>query len=329
MGLGLIGRERLQAATANRLTVVGGVDAQATPATLDNRIELVPTVDELLEREPDLVTVAVPHDVAGGIAIQCLRAGANVLVEKPLGRNLDEAEAIVAAQQRPGQLTVGFNYRFFAGVRNLIEDVQSGSFGVVTRVAIALGHGGSPGDEKTWKLDGQRAGGGCLIDPGVHALDLMLLLLGPDLDPLSLATWSGFWGTGIEEEARATLITPEGTLGALDISIVRWRSEFRIEVHGTEGYGVVTGRGRSYGPQEYRRGRRWGWRDTGRSQAETEEIVCTDDCAKSFVDELRDVVDGTGRACSGAQGLAVMSLLERMRSVGEPGAHRRERRHIG
>ena len=316
VGLGLIGRERLRAATANGLTVVGGVDVQATPATLDNSIELVPTVDELLEREPHLITVAVPHDIAGAIAIRCLEAGANVLIEKPLGRTLDEGSAIAAAQQRPGQLTVGFNYRFFAGVRELIEDVRAGSFGVLTKVSITLGHGGSPGDEKTWKLDRRRAGGGCLIDPGVHALDLLLQILGPDLRAHSLATWSGFWGTGIEEEARATLVTPEGTLAALDISIVRWRSEFRLEVHGTDGYGVVTGRGRSYGAQEYRRGRRWGWLDADQPQGETEEAVCTDDCSTSFVDELRDVIDGAGRACSAEQGLAVMSVLDRMRSLG-------------
>lgn len=297
------------------LTVVGAVDTQIPVGTLDHGIDIVPTVDALLAHNPDLVTIAIPHDVAGGVAIQCLNAGVNVLMEKPLGRDLAEATLISSAQQRHGQLTVGFNYRFFAGIRRLIEDVQAGVFGDLVSVAIALGHGGSPGDEQTWKLNAERAGGGCLIDPGVHALDLMLLLLGPNLEARALSTWDGFWETGIEEEAHAILTTPQGAIGTLDVSIVRWRSEFRVEVRGTEGYGVVAGRGRSYGDQTYRRGRRWAWRGSGMPQGDTEELVCTDDCRLSFSDELRDVTSGSGWACSNTQALAVMSLLAQFRSL--------------
>lgn len=314
MGLGLIGRERLKAALANGLVVVGGVDSEVAAQNLDHPVEVVPTLDALLAREPDLVTIATPHDVAGDIAIRCLSAGVKVLMEKPLGRSLDEARDICAAQQQPGQLNVGFNYRFFSGVRHLLEDVRDGWFGQLISVTITLGHGGAPGDAHTWKLDPEHAGGGCLIDPGVHALDLMLMLLGQDVRARSLATWRGFWGTGIEEEAHVVVTGPQGVVGVLDLSIVRWRSTFRIEVHGSDGYGVVAGRGRSYGPQEYRRGRRWAWRDSGLPQAETEEIVCIDDCSASFSDELRDVVSGLGWACSADQALEVMSLLTDLRN---------------
>lgn len=73
------------------------------------------------------------------------------------------------------------------------------------------------------------------------------------------------------------------TIFNTQISLNRWRSTFKIEVNGTEGYGVVEGRGKSYGPQSYRTGTRWGWQ-SGKSQAQSEILmVDKDPCEDSFL----------------------------------------------
>ena len=315
VGFGLIGRERLKAlqSLAPSVVVVGVSDPALTSETLGGDVPLLPDLDALIRIEPDVVIVATPHDIAVPIVSTLLATGTRVLIEKPLGRTGAEAEALVLAQAHPGQLHVGFNYRFLAGVSALLSDAAAGWFGNLISATMTLGHGGSPGDEETWKLDPQRAGGGCLLDPGVHAIDLLTVLLGTDLDVCGASTWKGFWNTGIEEEGHVLLRAPGGALGRAELSVARWRSTFRLEVNGTEGYGVVTGRGRSYGPQEYRRGRRWGWMNTGR-QADSEELVVLDPGEESFVRETEALLGFDVRSpCSAEHALLVMRLLDVVR----------------
>jgi predicted dehydrogenase len=196
------------------------------------------------------------------------------------------------------------------GVRSLLRDVQEKRFGELISVVMQQGHGGRPGDEKNWKLDLLRCGGGALLDPGVHLIDLVCCM--SDAEPIRVrgaAAWNGFWKTGIEEDVYA-LLSASSVLFGLHISVVLWRSSFYIQVLGTEGYGIIRGRGRSYGPQTYMRGKRWGWRN-GLSQGESEEKVITTDCEESFEDELAAVLGLSAEArdlC--ADGLAALKVME-------------------
>lgn len=318
VGLGLIGRERLSALEelvdrGSQIEIVGVVDPYAPP-------DLVPetrlsSISELISLQPDLVIVATPHDIAVPISEELLWDGADVLLEKPLGRSAAEADRLARSARASGRtLHVGMNYRFFAGVRALLEDVRRGRFGELVSCRMTLGHGGSPGDETTWKLDPVRAGGGCLIDPGIHLFDLASLIAG-DVSVTYANQWSGFWSTGIEEACHVELRSSTVELIHLDISVVRWRSAFSIEVVGTDGYGVVSGRGRSYGPQRYVRGQRWGWQ-SGRSQADSEEQVSVSDGSESFRAELEMILGDVEPKdnCSLVQGLAAMTALEQARS---------------
>jgi predicted dehydrogenase len=236
--------------------------------------------------------------------------GKHILLEKPMGRNLHEAKAIINAATSPELLNVGFNYRFMGGIRALLKDLEAKSFGDLISVTMQQGHGGRPGDEKTWKLDPTRCGGGALLDPGVHLLDLVCLISqGRPIQVRGAAAWSGFWRTGIEEDVYAVLATRKLTFG-LHVSVVHWRSSFHIQVLGTEGYGIVKGRGGSYGPQSYIRGERWGWR-SGVSQAESEETVTTTDCEDSFADELSAVLGLSHETCDlTTDGSAAWKVME-------------------
>src|SRR5437879_1995089 len=136
-----------------------------------------------------------------------LVTGHRVLVEKPLGRSLAEAE-LLAGQARVDQLWVGLNYRFFRGIAALIVDIRRGTFGQPIALNATIGHGGAPGMEKSWKLDPIRAGGGALIDPGIHLLDLAILLSAEPPSVVGGRAWAGIWDTGVEEECHLVLAAP-------------------------------------------------------------------------------------------------------------------------
>lgn len=322
IGLGLIGRQRLSALNdlvgrGCAIEIVGVVDpCLAANPEIAGTAPVVSSVERLVAMRPDWILVATPHDVAVEVVSSVLASGIGVFVEKPLGRDVGEAQQMMSAMQRDGQLRVGYNYRFFDGVKALLHDVAIERFGELVSLEVELGHGGSPDDAKTWKLDPIRAGGGCLIDPGIHVLDLVLKIAGTELEVVGASSWAGFWKTGIEEDVHLLLAGTKVPTVNLHISVVRWRSTFRMELHGTEGYGVVEGRGRSYGPQSYRRGRRWGWQGA-LTQFDSEEAVCISDCDDAFALELKALLCEEGDSVSlvgtADEAIAGMDLLEKCR----------------
>jgi predicted dehydrogenase len=324
IGAGLIGRERLFAvkklAEKGRPVEITGIfDANAELCQKSAREFGAPgfcNLEELMMSKPDWIIVSLPHDAAVQTALEALKSGASVLLEKPMGRDLHEARRLMQAGGE--RLRLGFNYRYYPGIRKALQDARTGRFGKLIAVEILLGHGCGPGQEKTWKLDEERAGGGCLIDPGIHLLDLCTQLFSSELKVAGGTTWSGFWNTGIEEEVSLVLSAKEVSV-TLQISIVRWLSEFRMCIRGIDGYGVVTGRNRSYGPQKYVVGSRWGWRSAV-SQAASEVLELESEGMDVFVQETEALLfpdEGDQqewpRPASAAEGLRVMELLDDIR----------------
>lgn len=319
VGLGYMGRARLAALRAIQARgipaeVVGAVDPKVRSSA---GLRLLADVTALLALRPDWVIIAAPHGVAAESCRLALAAGTQVLLEKPLGRDLTEAKELLDSQVREGQLWVGLNYRFFEGIHRLLTDVRRGAFGSLVSANLVIGHGHQPGMERNWKLDPREAGNGVLIDSGIHLLDVARLLAGEDIVPLCGVSYRGFWRTGVEEECHLLLRSATLPILSVQASIVRWRSTFRIEVHGHDGYGIVEGRGRSYGPQTYRTGHRWGWRG-GRPQRETEVLVCRTDGADVFERELRALLMPEGEqigAASAESALLTVALVDACRRV--------------
>jgi predicted dehydrogenase len=322
IGYGLIGKERMKALyelhkqglPIDRILVLDPEVFRTNPPSLPEIATPVADLRQTLSSNPSLVIIATPHDKAVELVYEILPSSTRVLVEKPMGRSLAEACSVVSKLRSDDQLLVGFNYRFFPGIRRAICDALDGWFGSLISISMILGHGGSPGMGKGWKFDPVRAGGGCLIDPGIHLLDLCYLLAPEELLPVGGTSWSGFWNTGIEEEVHLLLKSRKIAFN-LQISVVRWRSTFHIEFHGVEGYGIVTGRGRSYGRQVYTRGRRWGWQNAP-TQADSEEVVVDSDANDSFRDELAAILgasQGAPPPCSAGSAFQVMELYERCR----------------
>ena len=280
IGAGLIGQERIKALLEIQkilpIEIIGFFDNSETISRYVQKsfnLNSFTNIRSLLKSNLDWVFVAVPHDAALNICTLFLDEGVNVLIEKPLGRNTKEAKLLIeSAKKNNKKLNVGLNYRFFKGVASLIRDIQDQKFGEIISAKFSLGHGNSPGMEKSWKLSPQSCGGGCLIDPGIHIFDLINICFPGYNEVVSVAGWQGFWNTGIEEETHVTLRGKEGQIIVIDLSLNRWRSNFSIEINGVNGYGKVSGRGRSYGLQNYLIGTRWAWLDN-KPQKETEKII--------------------------------------------------------
>jgi 1,5-anhydro-D-fructose reductase (1,5-anhydro-D-mannitol-forming) len=277
VGHGLIGAQRAAAihALGERLPVrlAATVDPVERPADLYGGAPHHADLSEVDLGGCDAAVIALPHGLATEAAAQLLAAGRPILIEKPLGLTAKVARAVegaAAAVERPS--FVGYNYRFLPNVRELFAAIDDGRLGELRTVDMLIGHGGNPGSAEGWKLRPEQGGGGVLLDPGVHLLDL-LLQLDADLEPRLVEGTRGFWETDVEEDL-VMVFRDEMLLATARVSHIRWVNTLRIEVIGSDGYVILEGRGGTYGPMTTRIGRRWAWQDDpeGRAQRVTEEV---------------------------------------------------------
>src|SRR5271165_450316 len=291
VGLGLIGRQRAKALERiSGARLVATVDPVASPAQGESIVAHHRSLADLPADAYDCAVVALPHDVAVAVARRLLQARHPILIEKPLGLSSSDArelEALAAGLERPS--FVGYNYRYLPAVSELMRRAHAGELGRLRNLDLLVGHGGHPKSGEGWKLDPMRAGGGVLLDPGVHLLDLLLRLT-PDVRCTNIEATRGFWPTGIEEDVVASF-RHERTISTMRVSHVRWVNTFRVELFGEDGYAIAEGRGGNYGPMTLRIGRRWAWAGAdAASQRESEQVWNFGESDDSLHDELVDVI---------------------------------------
>lgn len=181
VGTGWIGRERMRVALEHDAVEVAALVDPAAVALQAAR-EFAPealclgSLAEALKQGPEGVVIASPSALHAMQALEALEAGVPVFCQKPLGRTAAEARRVVqAAAQRDLRLGADFAYRETAFAGNMRSLIASGALGSV--YAVDLTFHNAYGPDGAWFYDPALSGGGCLVDLGIHLVDLALWLL--------------------------------------------------------------------------------------------------------------------------------------------------------
>ncbi|WP_245739289.1 Gfo/Idh/MocA family protein [Sphingomonas rubra] len=228
LGTGWIGRHRMAAMLGTGLVEAVAVsdpsaEMAAEARALAPEAALVGSLNEMLALGLDGVVIASPSALHAEQSIVALEAGAAVFCQKPLGRSAAEAAAVVAAARDADRLLgVDFSYRFTDGVAKIAEIVRDGGLGRVQAVDLVFHNAYGP--DKPWFYDRAQSGGGCVMDLGVHLVDLALWVLGlPEVVRVESHLFAGgvpLVGDAVEDFAVATLTLTGGTVVRLACS---WR----------------------------------------------------------------------------------------------------------
>ena len=196
--------------------------------------------------ELDAVIISLPNFLRRESIFSASEKGLDIFVDKPLARNLAEAEEIVR-KVRAGnvRLMVGVNYRYFDSVQKVKKILDEGRVGdvvVVTSELIMDGpfsHPLVPKPVPEWWFDKEKAGGGALLDLGYHLIDIFNWMFG-DLE-IEFSTLGYRFGFPIEDSA--TVVLRSLKTGVRLVVNAGWFSKmifpnfnFRINLHGTVGY---------------------------------------------------------------------------------------------
>jgi predicted dehydrogenase len=251
VGCGRVGEKRARALAGQaRLVAVADRDAARAEALASLFPGCAVETDwrRLLGRDGlELVIVATPHGQLAEVAASAVERGRHVLVEKPGARSLEELDGVIRAARRARvSVAVGFNHRFHPALREAHALWASGAIGEVICVRARYGHGGRPGYEHEWRADPVVAGGGELIDQGMHLIDLARWFAGEFTQVRGhLATL--YWPMPVEDNAFLLLEGAGGVVAWLHASWTEWKNLFCFEVFGRDGKLQVDGLGGSYG----------------------------------------------------------------------------------
>ncbi len=196
VGIGWIGRHRMEAIAADGAAEIAAV-YDPSSETVDGAMrecrqcERASSFESLLERPLDGIVIATPSALHAQQAEAAFDRGMAVFCQKPLGRTAVECSRVVAAARAADRLlAVDFSYRHTAAMQAIRELVASGSLGKVYAVDLVFHNAYGP--DKPWFRDPQRSGGGCVIDLGIHLIDLALWTLGfPRVHEVESRLWAG------------------------------------------------------------------------------------------------------------------------------------------
>ena len=180
LGTGWIGRNRMQAMLASGEAIAAAI-CDPDPQMAEQARALAPlalepdSFEAMLALDLDGVVIATPSALHADQCVQAFEAGAAVFCQKPLGRNAGEVRRVLdAARSADRLLGVDLSYRRTAAMQAIRERLRAGELG--KPFAVDLTFHNAYGPQSGWFWVPALSGGGCLIDLGVHLVDLALWL---------------------------------------------------------------------------------------------------------------------------------------------------------
>lgn len=229
LGVGWIGRHRMEAMLETGAVEAAAIadpseEVRAAAASAAPNAARADSLEALLEHDLDGVVIATPSALHADQTRRAFDRGMAVFCQKPLGRTEAEVRGVVdAARAADRLLSVDLSYRFTEAAVRIRELIEADALGRIHAVDLTFHNAYGP--DKPWFYDPALSGGGCVMDLGVHLVDLALWLLeGTAVTDLSAHLFAGgrpLPGPDVAEDyAVATLTLDSGAVVRLACS---WR----------------------------------------------------------------------------------------------------------
>jgi predicted dehydrogenase len=234
-GYGVVGRQRKDCIERHELLKLEAVCDKQFKDNAPNKdgIRYFSDYKQLLKNELDILFVCLTNDMAAEVAIEGLKAGLHVFCEKPPGRNVDELLCVIAQENKNKRLKLmyGFNHRYHDSVKDALRILNSGKLGQVINIRGVYGKSKLiTFNQPDWRTKREIAGGGVLLDQGIHMVDLMRLF-GGNFSTVHSFISNKHWGYDVEDNAYAIMRSDKGVVGMLNSSATQWRHRFNLDIN--------------------------------------------------------------------------------------------------
>lgn len=208
---------------------------------------------QLFDHDLDVLFVCLPTYLAAEVTIAGLEHGLHVFCEKPPGRNVQDVDKVIAIEQRhPRQkLKYGFNHRYHESVKEVKRIIESRQYGEIVNLRGIYGKSSIVPFSGGWRCERQFAGGGILLDQGIHMLDMIRYFAG-NFEEIKSFVSNDYWRHDVEDNAYAILRNRKGCVAMLHSTATQWQHRFRLEITLREALleltGILSG-SKSYGEE--------------------------------------------------------------------------------
>ena len=255
-GFGVVGKRRKECIDRHPdMRVVAVCDRTFEgEGTMEGNIRYYRDYHSLLSEKLEVLIVCMTNDIAAEVTIAGLESGLHVFCEKPPGRGVEDIIQVIEYERRnPGlKLMYGFNHRYHESVLDALKILQMGELGHVINLRGVYGKSKLiTFNQPDWRTKREIAGGGVLLDQGIHMVDLMRLF-GGEFNEVHSFISNSHWGYDVEDNAYAIMRTKDGVVGMLNSSATQWRHRFNLDINLSKGSlilgGFLTGT-KSYGAE--------------------------------------------------------------------------------
>jgi predicted dehydrogenase len=316
-GYGVVGKRRRQIIDEHpALECVAVCDRKLNGARMADGVRAHADYRGLLAEPLDVLFVSLPNDLAPDVTVAGLENGLHVFCEKPPGRTIADIERVIAVERtRPKQkLKYGFNHRYHDAVREALKLTRSGELGALINLRGVYGKSAIISFESDWRTQRKEAGGGILLDQGIHMVDLMRLFAGDFVEVKSFVS-NTFWNHDVEDNAYALMRSSGGAIAMLHSTATQWRHRFQLEMSFANGAmmlsGILSG-SKSYGEERLTVVRR-GADDRGVPPEQTMQYI-EDNSWRDEVAEFADAIRTDTPIVNGSSldALRTMALVYRI-----------------
>lgn len=258
-GYGIVGKRRHKCINdTDGIEVVAVCDQNSpTSTSLTAGVKFYSDYQALLKEDLDAIFVCMSNDMTAVVTIATLESGRHVFCEKPPARTMEElAQVITVERAHPDlKLMYGFNHRYHESVEDALRIVRSKELGEVVSLRGVYGKSQLLTFEQPgWRTRRDIAGGGVLLDQGIHMVDL-IRLLGGEFTEVNSYISNRHWGYDVEDNAYSLMRGPTGVVAMVTSSATQWRHQFSLEITLSKGslvLGGILSSSKSYGSETLR-----------------------------------------------------------------------------
>jgi predicted dehydrogenase len=295
-GFGVVGKRRFQYINEHpnlQVTAICEQHFAEEPLELSG-INCYTNYKTLLKKENlDILFVCLTNNIAAEVTITGLNNGLHVFCEKPPGMNVEEIREVIKVEKNHLHLKLkyGFNHRYHDSIKEALRIINSGELGEVINLRGVYGKSKIIPFSGGWRSKRELAGGGILLDQGIHMVDLMRLFCG-EFNEIKSFVSNNFWEHDVEDNAFAIMKDRKGRIAMLNSSATQWQHKFNLEIFLSKGYielhGILSG-SKSYGEEKIVIGSKDEKSNNGQMESKTIKFL-HDNSWKDEVNEFASII---------------------------------------
>jgi len=255
-GYGIVGKVRHKSLNkCSNIRVVAICDKNFKTNSFKNNIHYFTNYKRLLKENIDILIVCLTNQLAPIVTLEGLKKNCHVFCEKPPGINLKDIHKVLKEEKKRKYLKLmyGFNHRYHDSVKYCHQLIKSKKYGNIISLRGIYGKSKLITFNQTdWRTKRKSAGGGILLDQGIHMIDLVRLF-GGSFDEIYSSISNSYWNHDVEDNAYVLMKNKKNNVNALiHSSATQWNHKFRLEINLEKGNIILDGiltSSKSYGKE--------------------------------------------------------------------------------